>query len=122
MRSANGENLKDSESKAFSRRGKLFLLPEREEEKRGMCETDKEKGRIGVAAIIIEDMESVREINEALHSFSDLIVGRLGIPYRERGVSVISVILDGDPDKISALTGKLGKIKSVTVKAVMSKK
>ncbi|MBR4401654.1 MAG: iron-only hydrogenase system regulator [Synergistes sp.] len=87
-----------------------------------MCETDKEKGRIGVAAIIIEDMESVREINEALHSFSDLIVGRLGIPYRERGVSVISVILDGDPDKISALTGKLGKIKSVTVKAVMSKK
>lgn len=87
-----------------------------------MCETDKEKSRIGVAAVIVEDMESVREINDVLHSFSDLVVGRLGIPYRERGVSVISVILDGDPDKISALTGKLGKIKSVTVKAVMSKK
>ena len=57
-----------------------------------------------------------------LHNFSSLIVGRLGIPYRERGVSVISVVLDGVPDQISALTGKLGKIKSVTVKAVMSKK
>ncbi|MBQ9881884.1 MAG: iron-only hydrogenase system regulator [Synergistes sp.] len=87
-----------------------------------MCETDKEKSRLGVAAIIVEDIGSVREINDVLHSFSDLVVGRLGIPYRERGVSVISVILDGDPDRVSALTGKLGKIKSVTVKAVMSKK
>lgn len=87
-----------------------------------MFETDKEKSRIGVAAVIVEDMDSVREINDVLHSFNDLVVGRLGIPYRERGVSVISVILDGDPDRVSALTGKLGKIKAVTVKAVMSKK
>ena len=87
-----------------------------------MCEAKKEESRIGVAAVIVEDMDSVREINEALHTFSDLVVGRLGIPYRERGVSVISVILDGDPDRISALTGRLGKIKSVTVKGVMSKK
>ena len=87
-----------------------------------MDEVRKEEIRIGVAAVIVEDPGSVREVNEVLHNFSSLIVGRLGIPYRERGVSVISVVLDGVPDQISALTGKLGKIKSVTVKAVMSKK
>ena len=87
-----------------------------------MDEVRKEENRIGVAAVIVEDPGSVREVNEVLHNFSSLIVGRLGIPYRERGVSVISVVLDGVPDQISALTGKLGKIKSVIVKAVMSKK
>ncbi|WP_455599312.1 TM1266 family iron-only hydrogenase system putative regulator [Cloacibacillus sp.] len=87
-----------------------------------MDELKKEENRIGVAAVIVEDPGSVREVNEVLHNFSSLIVGRLGIPYRERGVSVISVVLDGMPDQISALTGKLGKIKSVTVKAIMSKK
>ena len=87
-----------------------------------MDEVRKEENRIGVAAVIVEDPGSVREVNEVLHNFSSLIVGRLGIPYRERGVSVISVVLDGVPDQISALTGKLGKIQSVTVKAVMSKK
>lgn len=81
-----------------------------------------EDNRIGVAAVIIEDPDSAREVNETLHKFSRLIVGRLGIPYRERGISVISVVLDGTADEISALTGKLGKIKSVTVKAAMSKK
>ncbi|MDO4559349.1 MAG: iron-only hydrogenase system regulator [bacterium] len=85
-------------------------------------EAKKEDNRIGVAAVIVEDPESAREVNEVLHNFSGLIVGRLGIPYRERGVSVISLVLDGVPDQISALTGKLGKIKSVTVKAAMSKK
>ena len=85
-------------------------------------EAKKEDNRIGVAAVIVEDPESAREVNEVLHNFSGLIVGRLGIPYRERGVSVISLVLDGAPDQISALTGKLGKIKSVTVKAAMSKK
>ncbi len=85
-------------------------------------EAKKEDNRIGVAAVIVEDPESAREVNEVLHDFSGLIVGRLGIPYRERGVSVISLVFDGVPDQISALTGKLGKIKSVTVKAAMSKK
>ncbi len=81
-----------------------------------------EDKRIGVAAIIIEDTESAQKVNEVLHKFGNLIVGRMGIPYRERGVSVISVVLDGNSDDISALTGQLGKIDSVSVKAVMSKK
>ena len=81
-----------------------------------------EEIRIGVAAIIVEDVASSREVNEVLHKFGKLIVGRMGIPYRERGVNVISVILDGSADEISALTGQLGKISFVTVKAAMSKK
>ena len=81
-----------------------------------------EENRIGVAAIIIDNPDSVEEVNEALHKFRRLRVGRLGIPYRERGVAVISVVLDGTTDDISALTGKLGKISGVTVKAAVSKK
>lgn len=80
------------------------------------------ESRIAVAAIIVEDLESARMVNEALHKFNKLIVGRLGIPYRERGVNVISVVMDGTSDDISALTGQLGKIENVTVKAAMSKK
>lgn len=80
------------------------------------------ENRIAVVAIIVEDLESARAVNDALHKFNKLIVGRLGIPYRERGVNVISVVLDGTSDDISALTGQLGKIGNVTVKAAMSKK
>lgn len=78
--------------------------------------------RIAVAAVILDDLDAARTVNEVLHRYNKLIVGRLGIPYRERGVSVISVVLDGTADDISALTGQLGKIENVTVKAVMSKK
>lgn len=81
-----------------------------------------EGNRIGVAAVIIEDRNSVREVNDVLHEHSGIIIGRMGIPYRERDVNVISLVLDASPDEISGLTGKLGKIKAVSVKAVMSKK
>ncbi len=81
-----------------------------------------EENRIGVAAIIVEDPERAHDVNETLHKYSRLIVGRLGIPYRERGIAVISVVLDGTTDEISALTGTLGKISGVTVKAAVSKK
>ena len=80
-----------------------------------------EETRIGVAAVIVEDLGSVKEVNEVLHEHSGIIIGRMGIPYREREISVISLVLDATPDEISALTGKLGKIKAVSVKAVMSK-
>lgn len=80
-----------------------------------------EETRIGVAAVIVEDPGLVKEVNEVLHEHSGIIIGRMGIPYREREISVISLVLDATPDEISALTGKLGKIKAVSVKAVMSK-
>ena len=78
--------------------------------------------RIGVVGIVVEDLESANSVNSILHDYSEIIVGRMGIPYREKGISVISIIVDGTTDEISAMTGKLGKIKSVSVKSAMAKK
>jgi putative iron-only hydrogenase system regulator len=78
--------------------------------------------RIGVVGIVVEDLESASAVNSILHDYSQIIVGRMGIPYREKGISVISLIVDGTSDEISAMTGKLGKIKAVAVKSAMTKK
>lgn len=78
--------------------------------------------RIAVAAIVIDEQNTVSEVNNVLHEYSGIIIGRMGIPYRERNVSVISVALDAEPDKISSLTGRLGQINGVSVKAAISKK
>lgn len=78
--------------------------------------------RIGVIGIIIEDLTHISDVNEILHQYGGIIVGRMGVPYRERGVNVISVIVDGTTDEIGALTGKLGKIKGLSVKSALSKK
>lgn len=77
--------------------------------------------RIGVVGIVVEDNTAAEKINSILHEYAAIIVGRMGIPYRERGVSVISIIVDGNNDDISALTGKLGRIKNVSVKSALSK-
>lgn len=77
--------------------------------------------RIAVIAIVIDASESVQEVNQVLHEKSSIIIGRMGIPYKERNVSVISLSVDGTPDEISNLTGRLGQIKGVSVKAAISK-
>jgi putative iron-only hydrogenase system regulator len=77
--------------------------------------------RLGVVGIIVEDMSAAEEINAVLHEFSSIIVGRMGVPYRERGVSVMSVIVDGTGDEISALTGRLGRVRNVSVKTALAK-
>jgi len=77
--------------------------------------------RIGVVSIIVQQFENAPRINEILHENSSIIVGRLGIPYRERGVSAIALIVDGTTDEISALTGKLGRVEGVSVKSVLNK-
>ncbi|WML36381.1 TM1266 family iron-only hydrogenase system putative regulator [Clostridium sp. OS1-26] len=78
--------------------------------------------RIGVVGIVIENLESASKVNDILHYHSEIIVGRLGIPYREKNLSVISLIVDGTSDEISAMTGKLGKIDGVNVKSAITKK
>lgn len=78
--------------------------------------------RIAVLGIIIEDLEMSQHVNELLHEYGNVIIGRMGIPYNKKNVSVISVAIDADTDQISALTGKLGKLKGVNVKAAISKK
>ncbi|WP_053956265.1 TM1266 family iron-only hydrogenase system putative regulator [Inediibacterium massiliense] len=78
--------------------------------------------RIGVIAIIVEDKESVDMVNKFLSDFGEIIVGRMGVPYKEKQVSVISIIVDGTTDEIGALTGKLGRLKGVSVKSALTQK
>lgn len=80
------------------------------------------ENRIGVIGIVIEDLSQVAKINDILHQYRDIIIGRMGIPYREKGVNVISVAVDGTTDDIGALSGKLGKIEGLSVKSALSKK
>ena len=78
--------------------------------------------RIGVISVIVYDPDSAyQQLNDILHAYGSLIVGRMGIPYRERRLSVISLIVDGTTDEIGALTGKLGQLDSVTVKTSFAK-
>ena len=81
-----------------------------------------EEKRIAVAAIVIDEQAASVEVNNVLHEYNDIIIGRMGIPYKERGISLISVALDATPDRISSLTGRLGQIGGVSVKAAISKK
>lgn len=78
--------------------------------------------RIGVVGIVIEDIESVSKVNEILHTHGDIIVGRMGIPYKNKNINVISIIVDGTTDDIGSLTGKLGTVSGITVKSALTKK
>ncbi|ABR50187.1 conserved hypothetical protein [Alkaliphilus metalliredigens QYMF] len=78
--------------------------------------------RIGVVAIIIEDKENVPMVNKLLSDYGEIIVGRMGLPYKEKKVSIISIIVDGTTDEIGALTGKLGRLNEVTVKSALTQK
>ena len=80
-----------------------------------------EKTRITLLGIIVEDLEATDEINKLLHENRRYIVGRMGIPYRQRNLAIISVVLDSPQDVTSALSGKLGMLPGVSVKAVYSK-
>lgn len=75
--------------------------------------------RIGVIGIVIEDRAQAPRVNSILSSYADVIVGRMGIPYREKGLAVISLIVDGSTDQIGALTGKLGQLSGVQVKSAL---
>lgn len=77
--------------------------------------------RIGVVGIVVQNIDNVDKVNSVLHDYSEIIVGRLGVPYREKGISVISLIIDGTSDEVSALTGKLGVIQGINVKSALTK-
>ena len=76
--------------------------------------------RIAVMAIIVENGDSVQPTNALLHEYSDYVIGRMGIPYRKRGVSIISIALDAPQDTISTLAGKIGNLPGVSVKTAYS--
>ena len=76
--------------------------------------------RVAVMSIIVEDPDSVERLNAVLHEFGQWIIGRMGIPYRKRGVSIISVALDAPQNTISALAGKIGSLPGISVKTAYS--
>ena len=77
--------------------------------------------RVAVISMIVENPASVEILNGLLHEYSPFIIGRMGIPYREKGLNIINVVLDAPMDAVSALSGKLGRLPGVTAKAVYSK-
>lgn len=80
-----------------------------------------ENTRVALIGIMVGNQESAERLNHILHEYGDFIVGRMGIPYRKRNMSVISVVVDAPPDVISALSGKLGMLPQVTTKTIYSK-
>lgn len=79
------------------------------------------ENRIAAVSILVEEPDSVEELNALLHRYSPYIIGRMGVPYREKELSVICVALDAPMDVINALTGKLGRLPGVSAKAVCSR-
>ena len=81
------------------------------------------ENRIGIIGIVIDDPKKSAEAgNELLSSFADIVIGRMGLPYQKRSVSIISVMVDGTNERIGALCGKLGRIDGVNAKSVLSSK
>ena len=76
--------------------------------------------RVAVIGIIVEEPSSVEQLNAVLHEYGGYIIGRMGIPYREKGIYIISIAIDAPQDVISALSGKIGRIKGVSNKAAYS--
>lgn len=77
--------------------------------------------RIALIGIIVEDTNSVARMNELLHEYGQYIIGRMGIPNRERGINVISIVLDAPQSITSALSGKLGMLEGISTKTIYSK-
>lgn len=83
---------------------------------------EEKETRVAVISIIVENPDAVSQINEILHTASDCVIGRMGLPYRQKNISIISVIVDAEQDVISNISGKLGRLSGVTVKTAYSKK
>lgn len=77
--------------------------------------------RVAVISIILENSNSIEEVNKLISDYSDYVVGRMGIPYKKRGISIISVVIDSPQDVISTFSGKLGKLDGVSSKTAYSK-
>lgn len=76
--------------------------------------------RVAVLGIIVENRDSVEALNHILHEYGDCIIGRMGLPYRERNINIVSIAVDAAQDRISALSGKIGKLNGVSVKTAYS--
>ena len=77
--------------------------------------------RVAIVAIIVENLESAEAVNSILHEYAGHIIGRMGLPYRQKNLNIISVIVDAPHDIISALSGKIGRLDGVSAKTVYSR-
>ncbi len=78
--------------------------------------------RVAMVGIIVEEEGSVERLNRILHEYAPYILGRMGVPHRERGMSIISIVIEAPADCISALSGKLGMLPGVSTKTVTSRR
>lgn len=77
--------------------------------------------RVALIGIIVENPDSVEKINTCLHQYGDYIIGRMGLPYREKSISIISIVVDAPMNIISSISGKLGMLNGVSAKTIYSK-
>ncbi len=78
------------------------------------------KTRIALLGIIVEQKDAVEQLNRLLHEYGDYIIGRMGVPYQEKGVNIINVAMDAPQDVINALSGKIGRLHGITAKTIYS--
>lgn len=79
------------------------------------------ESRVALIGVIVENHNSVEELNRILHQYAQYIIGRMGVPYAKRGISIISIAIDAPADEISSLSGKLGMLPGVSTKTIYSK-
>lgn len=80
-----------------------------------------EETKIALIGIIVHDTKDTERLNQVLHDYQQYIVGRMGIPYAQKGVNIISIVIDAPENAISSLSGKLGMIKGIRVKSMVAK-
>ena len=76
--------------------------------------------RVAIVGIIVEKTEAVPEVNSILHEYSDYIIGRMGLPYKEKNINIINIAIDAPQDIISALSGKIGRLDGISTKTIYS--
>ncbi|MEG1847219.1 MAG: iron-only hydrogenase system regulator [Lachnospiraceae bacterium] len=77
--------------------------------------------KIAIIGIFVKELSAAAEVNDLLHEYASCIIGRMGIPFHEKSVNIMSIIVCAPPDTISALSGKLGRIQGITAKSMQSK-
>lgn len=76
--------------------------------------------KVAIIGIFIKEQSSIRQVNELLHEYAEHIIGRMGVPYKEKSMNIVSIIINADTNTINALSGKLGKISGITAKAMQT--
>lgn len=79
------------------------------------------ENKIAIVAVVIKNKESIEKVNATFHDYGEFVLGRLGLPYREKNVNIISVVLDAPQTVLNSLSGKLGMINGVSSKVMITK-